>query len=83
MNGKTDDIELNVCKTKHLTNTRASGSDDALKLTVPKILSLEEALDFIDTDELLEVTPKSLRIRKKILDPTMRKRAAFARKNAQ
>ena len=82
-NGKTDDIELNVCKTKHLTNTRASGSDDALKLTVPKVLSLEEALDFIDTDELLEVTPKSLRIRKKILDPTMRKRAAFAKKNVQ
>ena len=82
-NGKTDDIELNVCKTKHLTNTRASGSDDALTLTVPKVLSLEEALDFIDTDELLEVTPKSLRIRKKILDPTMRKRAAFAKKNAQ
>ena len=82
-NGKTDDIELNVCKTKHLTNTRASGSDDALKLTVPKVLSLEQALDFIDTDELLEVTPKSLRIRKKILDPTMRKRAAFAKKNAQ
>ena len=82
-NGKTDDIELNVCKTKHLTNTRASGSDDALKLTVPKVLSLEEALEFIDTDELLEVTPKSLRIRKKILDPTMRKRAAFAKKNAQ
>ena len=83
MSGKSEDIELNVCKTKHLTNTRASGSDDALKLTVPKILSLEEALDFIDTDELLEVTPKSLRIRKKILDPTMRKRAAFAKKNAQ
>ena len=83
MSGKAEDIELNVCKTKHLTNTRASGSDDALKLTVPKILSLEEALDFIDTDELLEVTPKSLRIRKKILDPTMRKRAAFAKKNAQ
>lgn len=82
-NGKTDDIELNVCKTKHLTNTRASGSDDALKLTTPKTLSLEEALEFIDTDELLEVTPKSLRIRKKILDPTMRKRAAFAKKNAQ
>lgn len=80
-NGKTDDIELNVCKTKHLTNTRASGSDDALKLTTPKTLSLEEALEFIDTDELLEVTPKSLRIRKKILDPTMRKRAAFNKKN--
>ncbi|MDO4522726.1 MAG: translational GTPase TypA [Eubacteriales bacterium] len=81
-NGKTDDIELNVCKTKHLTNTRASGSDEALKLTAPKVLSLEEALEFIDTDELLEVTPKSLRIRKKILDPTMRKRAAFNKKNA-
>ena len=81
-NGKTDDIELNVCKTKHLTNTRASGSDEALKLTPPKILSLEEALEFIDTDELLEVTPKSLRIRKKILDPTMRKRAAFSNKNS-
>ena len=76
-NGKTDDIELNVCKTKHLTNTRASGSDDALKLTPPKILSLEEALDFIDTDELLEVTPNHLRIRKKILDPKLRKRASF------
>lgn len=74
-NGKTEDIELNVCKSKHLTNTRASGSDDALKLTPPKILSLEQALEFIDTDELLEITPKNLRIRKKILDPTMRKRA--------
>lgn len=73
-NGKAEDIELNVCKTKHLTNTRSSGSDDALKLTTPRILSLEEALDFIDTDELLEVTPESLRIRKKILDPKMRKR---------
>ena len=73
--GKTEDIELNVCKSKHLTNTRASGSDDALKLTTPKVLSLEEALEFIDTDELLEITPKSLRIRKKILDPTMSKRA--------
>ena len=76
-NGKTDDIELNVCKTKHLTNTRASGSDDALRLTPPRILSLEQALDFIDTDELLEVTPKSLRIRKKTLDARMRKREKF------
>ena len=76
-NAKTDDIEINVCKSKHLTNTRASGSDDALKLTPPKILSLEEALDFIDTDELLEVTPNHLRIRKKILDPKLRKRASF------
>ena len=76
-NGKTDDIELNVCKTKHLTNTRASGSDEALRLTTPRILSLEEALDFIDTDELLEVTPKSLRIRKKTLDARLRKREKF------
>ena len=73
-NGKAEDIELNVCKTKHLTNTRSSGADDALKLTTPRILSLEEALDFIDTDELLEVTPQLLRIRKKILDSKMRKR---------
>ncbi len=76
-NGKTDDIELNVCKTKHLTNTRASGSDEALRLTAPRILSLEEALDFINTDELLEVTPKSLRIRKKTLDARLRKREKF------
>lgn len=76
-NGKTDDIELNVCKTKHLTNTRASGSDEALRLTTPRTLSLEEALDFIDTDELLEVTPKNLRIRKKTLDARMRKREKF------
>ena len=76
-NGKTDDIELNVCKTKHLTNTRASGSDDALKLTPPRLLSLEQSLDFIDTDELLEVTPKSLRIRKKQLDARLRKREKF------
>lgn len=75
--GKAEDIEINVCKTKHLTNTRSSSADDALKLTPPKVLSLEQALDFIDTDELLEVTPDSLRIRKKILDPTLRKRAGF------
>lgn len=74
-NGKTEDIELNVCKTKHLTNTRSSSADDALKLTPPKVLSLEEALEFIDTDELLEITPENLRIRKKILDPTLRFRA--------
>ncbi|MDD7266755.1 MAG: translational GTPase TypA [Lachnospiraceae bacterium] len=75
-NGKAEDIELNVCKTKHLSNTRSSGSDDVLKLIPPRILSLEQALEFIDTDELLEITPISLRIRKKILDPTARKRAA-------
>ncbi|MGN0307476.1 MAG: translational GTPase TypA [Lachnospiraceae bacterium] len=77
--GKTEDIEINVCKKKQLTNTRASGSDDALRLSPPKLLSLEQALEFIDVDELLEVTPKSLRIRKRILDPTMRKRAAQKR----
>ncbi|MDD6490772.1 MAG: translational GTPase TypA [Firmicutes bacterium] len=76
-NGKGEDIELNVCKKKQLTNTRSSSADEALRLTPPRVLSLEQALEFIDTDELLEVTPKSLRIRKKILDPTMRKRAAM------
>ena len=74
-NGKAEDIELNVCKTKHLTNTRSSSADEALRLTPPRVLSLEQALDFIDTDELLEVTPKTLRIRKKILDSRMRKRS--------
>ncbi len=81
-NPKTDDIELNVCKTKHLTNTRSSSADEALRLVPPKILSLEQAIDFIDTDELLEVTPTHLRMRKKILDPTLRKRAAFAKNQA-
>ena len=76
-NGRGEDIELNVCKKKQLTNTRSSSSDEALRLTPPRILSLEQALDFIETDELLEVTPTSLRIRKKILDPTLRKRASF------
>ncbi|MBE6016108.1 MAG: translational GTPase TypA [Lachnospiraceae bacterium] len=76
-NGKAEDIELNVCKTKHLTNTRSSSADEALRLTPPKILSLEQALEFIDTDELLEVTPTSLRIRKRILDSRERKRSNF------
>ncbi len=75
--GRSEDIEINVCKKKQLTNTRSSSADEALRLTPPKILSLEQALDFIDTDELLEITPEHLRIRKKILDPTLRKRAAF------
>ena len=79
---KAEDIELNVCKKKHLTNTRSSSADEALTLVPPRKLSLEQALDFIDTDELLEVTPESLRIRKRILDPTMRKRASIAKKNA-
>ena len=80
-NGKAEDIELNVCKTKHLTNTRSSSADEALKLTPPRVLSLEQAIEFIDTDELLEVTPSSLRIRKKILDSRDRKRASI-KKNA-
>lgn len=77
---RPEDIEINVCKKKHLTNTRTSSSDEALTLVPPKILSLEQALDFIETDELLEVTPENLRIRKRILDPLQRKRAGF-RKN--
>ena len=80
-NGKAEDIELNVCKTKKLTNTRSSSADEALKLTPPREMSLEQCLEFIDTDELLEITPKSLRIRKKILDPTLRKRAMINKKD--
>ncbi|MBF1029563.1 MAG: translational GTPase TypA, partial [Lachnospiraceae bacterium] len=68
--GKSEDIEVNVCKTKHLTNTRTSSSDDALRLTPPKVMSLEQCIEFLETDELLEVTPQSLRLRKRILDPT-------------
>lgn len=75
--GKSEDVEVNVCKKKQLTNTRSSAADEALRLTPPKILSLEQALDFIDTDELLEVTPTKLRIRKKILDSLQRKRSGF------
>lgn len=73
--GRSEDIEVNVCKTKHLTNTRSSSADDALRLVPPKMMSLEQSLEFIDSDELLEVTPKNLRIRKKILDSTARYRA--------
>ena len=75
--GKSEDVEVNVCKTKHLTNTRTSSSDEALRLVPPRIMSLEQCIEFIDNDELLEVTPTSLRIRKRILDPTLRKRASF------
>ncbi|MCQ2421771.1 MAG: translational GTPase TypA [Lachnospiraceae bacterium] len=74
-NGKTEDVEVNVCKKKQLTNTRSSSADEALRLVPPVEMSLEQCLEFIDTDELLEVTPKSLRIRKKILDSLMRKRS--------
>ena len=80
--GRSEDIEVNVCKTKKLTNTRSSSADEALRLVPPKIMSLEQCLDYIDTDELLEITPTSLRIRKKILDPTLRKRAMISRKNS-
>ena len=79
-NAKAEDVEINVCKSKKLTNTRASGSDDALKLVTPKVMSLEQALEFIDKDELLEITPKNLRIRKKILDSTLRKRSQLKSK---
>ena len=78
---KAEDIEINVCKTKKLTNTRSSSADEALKLVPPTIKRLEQCLDFIDTDELLEITPTSLRIRKKILDPTLRKRAMISKKS--
>ena len=80
--GKAEDIEINVCKKKQLTNTRSSSADEALRLSPKKVLSLEQALEFIDTDELLEITPKNLRIRKKILDSTLRKRDMINRKNA-
>ena len=69
---KYEDITVNVCKKKHLSNTRASGSDDALRLETPKILTLEEAMEFIADDELIEITPKSMRIRKKILNTELR-----------
>ncbi|MDO4616312.1 MAG: translational GTPase TypA [Lachnospiraceae bacterium] len=78
---KPEDIELNVCKTKHLTNTRSSSADEALTLVTPRVLSLEQALEFIDNDELLEVTPSSIRIRKRILDPRLRKRDSMKKNN--
>ena len=78
---RSEDMTVNVCKKKQMTNMRAAGSDDALRLVPPRRLSLEQCLDFIDTDELLEITPTSLRIRKKILDPTLRKRAMISKKS--
>ena len=71
-NSRSEDLTINVCKEKHLTNTRASGSDDALKLVPPKQMSLEQSLEFIGDDELVEITPENIRLRKKILDPTKR-----------
>jgi GTP-binding protein len=74
LNKRNDDMEMNVCKGKHLTNMRSSSSDGVVQLTPPTIFSLEECIDFIENDELLEVTPKSLRLRKRELDPNKRKR---------
>ena len=75
-NSRSDDLTVDVCKEKHLTNTRASGSDDALKLVPPVTLSLEQSIEFIADDELVEITPLNIRLRKKILDPTLRNREA-------
>ena len=69
---KAEDISVNVCKRKHMTNMRASGSDDALRLEPPRLMSLEESMEFLGDDELLEVTPKSIRIRKKTLNTEQR-----------
>jgi GTP-binding protein len=74
LNNRSEDMEINVCKAKHLTNMRSSSSDGVVQLTPPTVFSLEQCIDFIENDELLEVTPKSLRLRKKELDPTKRKR---------
>ena len=78
--GRAEDIEVNVCKTKHLSNTRSSSADEALRLVPPIQMSLERSIEFLETDELLEVTPETLRLRKRILDSTKRKRAEFAQK---
>jgi GTP-binding protein len=72
---KDEDITVNICKKKHVTNMRASGSDEALRLSPPKKMSLEQAMEYIKDDELLEITPVSMRIRKKILDPVIRMRS--------
>lgn len=72
---KNEDIVVNVCKKKHITNIRASGSDDALRLTPPRLMSLEEMIEFLAEDELMEVTPENIRIRKRILDHNMRLRS--------
>ncbi|MDY2711840.1 MAG: translational GTPase TypA, partial [Candidatus Faecivivens sp.] len=77
---KAEDIVVNVCKEKHLTNTRSSGADDALRLVPPKTMSLEQCIEFIAEDELIEVTPKNLRMRKVILDKTQRMKAWAAKR---
>ena len=76
LNTRSEDMDINVVKEKHLTNMRSSGSDGVVQLTPPTIFSLEQCLDFIEDDELLEVTPENLRLRKRELDPNKRKRAA-------
>ena len=77
---KAEDIEINVCKTKKLTNTRSSSADEALKLVPPTTLSLEQSMEFLADDELLEVTPKSIRLRKTILDKSLRLKAESRKK---
>ncbi|MGH7230456.1 MAG: translational GTPase TypA, partial [Nitrospiraceae bacterium] len=74
-NNRDEDLDVNVCKAKHLTNMRASGSDEALTLTPPRPVTLEFALEYIDDDELIEITPSSLRIRKRLLNPEDRRKA--------
>ena len=81
-NARAGDLDVNVCKNKKLTNVRASGSDDNIVLTPARPPTLEEALEYLAEDELLEVTPKHLRLRKRILEPNMRKRDAKQRANA-
>ena len=78
---KMEDISVNVCKKKQLTNMRASGSDDALRLVPPRSMSLEQCLEFLADDELLEVTPKNLRLRKNILNHELRMKAKMRGKN--
>jgi GTP-binding protein len=80
VNPRNEDMTVNVCKKKQLTNTRASGSDDALRLVPPRLMSLEQCLEFLADDELLEVTPKSLRMRKSILSHDLRMKALHAKK---
>jgi GTP-binding protein len=75
-NAKSDDLDVNPMKSKQLTNVRASGKDEAVRLTPPRRLTLEQAIAYIGDDELVEVTPRAIRLRKAILDPTFRKRAA-------
>ena len=82
-NPRNQDIDVNVCKRKHVSNMRASGSDEALRLVPPRQLSLEQAMEWINDDELVEITPTHIRIRKKELDAANRLRAAVRARNAQ